>query len=241
MDMLSLNALMEQTKMIEDISASVTDDQDYNVMTQRSNVVMESVDDVNGILSRGNDINNVIDFSDLENAVSGLTECNNTNLGTQVSNKMKENMKDPKANPIVKPSAPKAPIQEASASNPSAGVTSANAFMNATPIKQTEFVTAKTAAKVSTELEKANTASELPVTEHKNDKVVDTQADKAMNQMRKDADDKKKWEEVSKKQTKLCNNSAKFESFMESMKTDDNKVLVESFTKAFNVLIKKHI
>jgi hypothetical protein len=232
MDILNLNKLMQETKLIESISESIQDTQAYNVVTKKSNMtMMESIDDLDGIMSRGNDINNEIDFSELENAVSGLTECANQPLSKKVTEKMKEPMKQEK----------KAPIQEASAANPSQGITDAKAFVNADPIKQTDYVKAKTASTECKTLEKANTASELPVTSHKSEGAVDTQAEKAMKEMKKGADANKKWEDVAKKQSKLATNSVKFESFMKSLENEDNKALIESAGKAFDILIKKYI
>lgn len=234
MDILNLNVLMEATKQIESISESVEDTQEYNVVTKRINQpVMESIDDLDGIMSRGNDINNEIDFSELENAVSGLTECTDPTLSTKVSEKMKEPMKS-----VVKG---KKPMQESSAANPSQGVTSADAFVNADPIKQTDYVKAKTSAKECSVLEKANTGAELPVTKYHSEKAVDNQADKAMDAMQKGANENKKWEEVAKKQNKLATNSVKFESFMKSLENEDNKALIESASKAFDLLIKKYL
>jgi len=234
MDILNLNVLMEATKKIESISESIEDNQEYNVVTKKVNQpVMESIDDLDGIMSRGNDINNEIDFSELESALSGLTECADPTLSTKVSEKMKEPMKS-----VEKETKP---IQEASAANPSQGVTSADAFVNADPIKQTDYVKAKTAAKECTVLEKANTGSELPVTKYHSEKAVDTQADKAMDAMQKGAKENKKWEEVAKKQNKLATNSVKFESFMKSLENEDNKALIESASKAFDLLIKKYL
>lgn len=234
MDILNLNKLMQETKLIESISESVEDNQDYNVVTKKVNQpMMESIDDLSGIMARGNDINNEIDFSELESAVSGLTECADPALSTKVSEKMKEPMKSAKSD--------KKPIQESNASNPSKGVTTADAFVNADPIKQTDFIKAKTAATECKKMEAANTASELPVTVHKTEKAVETQADKAMAEMKKGATENKKWEEISKKQNKLATNSVKFESFMKSLQNDDNKALIESANKAFEVLIKKYI
>jgi hypothetical protein len=70
---------------------------------------------------------------------------------------------------------------------------------------------------------------------------VDTQAEKAMKEMKKGADTNKKWEDVAKKQSKLATNSVKFESFMKSLENEDNKALIESAGKAFDILIKKYI
>ena len=237
MDILNLNKLMEETRRIESIAESVEDTNDYNIVTKKvNNPIMEGIDDLDGIMSRGSEMNNEIDFSELESAVSGLTECADTPapapLKTALSEKMKEPMKA-KAEPEAK--------MEASASNPSQGVTSADAFVNADPIKQTDFVKAKTAASECKKLEDANTASELPVTDHKSETAVDTQANKVMKEMVKGADQNKKWEEVAKKQNKLATQSVKFESFMKQLETEDNKALIESATKAFNILIKKYL
>jgi hypothetical protein len=236
MDILNLNKLMEETRRIESIAESVEDTNDYNIVTKKvNNPIMEGIDDLDGIISRGSSMNNEIDFSELENAISGLTECANApaSVKTTIVEKMKEPMK-------AKVGEVKAKV-ESSAANPSQGITNAKAFLNADPIKQTDFVKANTAATECKKLEDSNTASELPVTGHKTETAVDTQAEKVMKEKMKGADQNKKWEEIAKKQNKLATNSVKFESFMKDLESDDNRAFVESATQAFNILIKKYL
>ena len=232
MDMLDLDKLMRDSKVFERITEGTVDDSAYNAVTQCINesAIMESREEVEGILSRGNDVNDRLDFADLERTINGALGITESAKPKIESDKKEKEMKTQ-------------PINEAAA-NPSTGVDSAEKFLKAQPVKQKEFVKAKTDSKDSTELDAANTNSEHVVTEHKSNKSVEKQAESSMKEMQKDADDNKEWEENSKKQEKaeaksvLKENADKYIGFIESLKTDENAKYINGIIEAFNVTIK---
>jgi hypothetical protein len=122
-------------------------------------------------------------------------------------------------------------------------VDTADKFLNAKPIKQTDFVEEKTAAKESKEMETYNTNTEHKVTEHKSANAVEKQADAVVKEKQKDADSKKEWEENSKKQIKaeakaiLKENATKYVTFVESLRDTENSKLIDGVIKAFNVVM----
>ncbi len=122
-------------------------------------------------------------------------------------------------------------------------VDTAEKFLTAKPIKQTDFVEEKTAAKESKEMETYNTNTEHKVTEHKSANAVEKQADAVVKEKQKDADSKKEWEENSKKQIKaeakaiLKENATKYVTFVESLRDTENSKLIDGVIKAFNVVM----
>jgi hypothetical protein len=122
-------------------------------------------------------------------------------------------------------------------------IDTADKFLNAKPIKQTDFVEEKTAAKESKEMETYNTNTEHKVTEHKSANAVEKQADAVVKEKQKDADSKKEWEENSKKQIKaeakaiLKENATKYVTFVESLRDTENSKLIDGVIKAFNVVM----
>ncbi len=122
-------------------------------------------------------------------------------------------------------------------------VDTAEKFLAAKPIKQTDFVEEKTAAKESKEMETYNTNTEHKVTEHKSANAVEKQADAVVKEKQKDADSKKEWEENSKKQIKaeakaiLKENATKYVTFVESLRDTENSKLIDGVIKAFNVVM----
>jgi hypothetical protein len=122
-------------------------------------------------------------------------------------------------------------------------VDTAEKFLAAKPIKQTDFVEQKTAAKESKEMETYNTNTEHKVTEHKSANAVEKQADAVVKEKQKDADSKKEWEENSKKQIKaeakaiLKENATKYVTFVESLRDTENSKLIDGVIKAFNVVM----
>lgn len=122
-------------------------------------------------------------------------------------------------------------------------IDTADKFLNAKPIKQTDFVEEKTAAKESKEMETYNTNTEHKVTEHKSADAVEKQADAVVKEKQKGADANKEWEENSKKQIKaeakaiLKENATKYVAFVESLRDTDNSKLIDGVIKAFNVVM----
>lgn len=221
MELFYLEKLMEEAHIAEKIAEGIVDDVAYNAVTQTINesVIMEAQYEAEKVLSHGKDLRGDINLSDLAqevNSAFGLTE----------------SVSDINSDKPTEDNTMKAKVENAA--NPSAGITNADAFLNATPIKQKDFVTAKTASKVSSELAAANTNTEDVVTVQPNDKNVEKQADKVMGAMQKDADANKKWMAVAKTVTE---NAGKFASFVESLKDDSNTELLEAVLQAFRVAI----
>lgn len=262
MDMLDLDKLMRDANVFDRITEGTMDDSAYNAVTQSINegVINDTRAEIEGILSRGNDVNDRLDFADLErsvNGVFGITESaepkldkvdkededinNDGNIDNQdayIANKRKTVESNIKKEEKMKN------INEANAANPSGGVDSAEKFLKADAVKQTDFVTAKTGSKESKELDKANTNTEHSVTEHKADDTVEKQADSSMKDMQKGADGNKKFEEVAKTQPEaeakavLKENADKFEAFVESIKNDENSKYIQGVLEAYAVSIK---
>lgn len=232
MDMLDLDKLMRDAKVFEKITEGTVDDSAYNAVTQCINesAIMESREEVEGILSRGNDVNDRLDFSDLEKTINGAL-----GLAESAEPKIENDKKETEMKTE--------PINEAAA-NPSAGVDSADKFLKAEPVKQKEFVKAKTDSKDSKALDTANTNGEHDVTEHKSDTSVEKQAESSMKEMQKDADGNKEWEENSKKQEKaeakavLKENADKYIGFIESLKNDENAKYINGIIEAFDITIR---
>lgn len=230
--MLDLDKLNKDAKVFEQITDSTFDNSAYNAVTQSINesVSLESREDVEKIISNGNDVNDRLDFSDLEKTVKGA-------FGIAESAEP-EIKKDEKETEMKTES-----INEAAA-NPSAGVDTADKFLKADPVKQTDFVKAKTGSKDSKELNAANTNSEHDVTEHSSDEAVEKQAEGTMKEMQKGADGNKEWEEVAKKQAEaeaksvLKENADKYEQFVKGLKNDANAKYIDGILEAFNVAIK---
>lgn len=231
MDMLDLDKLNKEAKIFEKITEGVVDDVAYNAVTKSINesVIDDTREEIEGILSRGNDVNNRMDFDDLEKTINGA-------LGITESAEPKNDQKEPEMKTES--------LNEATAANPSAGVDSAEKFLKADAVKQTDFVKAKTDSKESKELDAANSNTEHDVTEHKSEGSVEKQAEGSMKEMQKGADGNKEWEENSKTQEEaeaksvLSEAADKYVAFANSIKTDDNAKVVDGLVEAFNLLIK---
>lgn len=263
--MLDLDKLNRTANMFNQITDGTMDDYAYNATTQVINegVIDDTREEIEGIISRGNDVNDRLDFADLERSVNGafgITESATPKLDevdkedADINNDGKvddqdtyiANKRETIETNIEKEDNMKK-LNEASTANPSGGVDSAEKFLNAAAVKQTDFVTAKTGSKESKELDNANTNTEHNVTEHKADDSVEKQADSSMKEMQKGADGNKEFVEVAKKQetaeakSVLKENADKYSAFVESLKTDDNAKYIDGILEAFDLAIKSLI
>ena len=221
MELFYLEKLMEEAHVAEKIAEGIVDETAYNAVTQTINesVLMEAEYEAEKVLSKGKDLAGEVDLKDLASEVNsafGITEnADHINLDKPSEDEtMKEN------------------VQVESAENPSAGVDNAQAFAAAQPIKQTDFVKAK--SKTVDDKEKVMATNEHEVTANPTDDNVEKQAEKTMDAMRKGANDNKKWTEVAKAVTE---NAGKFVSFVESLKDENNSELLEAVLEAFKVAI----
>lgn len=221
MELFYLEKLMEEAHIADKIADGIVDDAAYNAVTQTINesVILEAQYEAEEVLSHGKDLRGDINLADLQkeiNSAFGLTE----------------SVSDINSDKLTEDTNMKAKLENAA--NPSADIDTADAFLNAPAIKQKDFVTAKTASKVSTEMAAANTNTEDVVTVQPNDTNVEKQADKVMGSMQKGAEANKKWMAVAKTVTE---NAGKFTSFVESLKDESNAELLEAVLQAFKVAI----
>ena len=221
MELFYLEKLMEEAHIADKIAAGVVDDTAYNAVTQTINegVLMEAEYEAEKVLSTGKDLNGEVNLSELALEV-------NSALG------INENADDINSNKPSEDETMKKQVQMEGAENPSAGVNNAAAFMNATAIKQQDFVKAK--AKTVDDKDKEMATAEHEVTKNPTDDNVEKQAEKTMDAMRKGADGNKKWQDVAKTVTE---NAGKFVSFVESLKDEDNGELLEAVLSAFKVVV----
>jgi hypothetical protein len=265
MDMLDLDKLNKEAQVFERITDGTVDDTAYNAVTQSINegVINDTREEIEGILSKGHDVNDRLDFTDLEKSVNGafgITEAADPKLDkvgeedADVNNDGEVDEQDEyiknKRETIeseIKKEDKMENINEASAANPSGGVDSAEKFLKADAVKQTDFVTAKTGSKESKELDEANTNTEHSVTEHSSDDSVEKQADNSMKEMQKGAEDNKEFVEVAKTQVDaeaksvLKENADKFESFVSSLKNEENAKYIDGILEAYGLSIKSLI
>lgn len=265
MDILGLNKLMDKIDLFDNIANGTMDNSAYNAVTQSINesVVNNTSDEIKNIISKGNDVNDRLDFADLERSINGafgIVESAEPKLDkvdkedNDINNDGKVNTQDTyianKRETIesnIEKEKNMKKINEATTANPSSGVDSAEKFLKADAVKQTDFVKAKTGSKESTALNTANTNTEHAVTEHKAGDTVEKQADSSMKDMQKGADGNKKFEEVAKTQPEaeaksvLKENAEKYSAFVESLKTDDNAKYINGILEAFDLSIKSLI
>lgn len=263
--MLDLDKLNKEAHVFARIMEGTLDDSAYNAVTQSINesVSNDTREEITGILSRGYDVNDRLDFADLERSVNGafgITESADPKLdkvGEEDSDLNNDGDVDEQdayiankretINSKIKKEEPMKNINEANTANPSSGVDSAEKFLKADAVKQTDFVTAKTGSKKSTELDTANTNTEHNVTEHKSNDTVEKQADRSMKEMQSCADDKKEFIEMAKTQSEaeakavLKENADKYSKFVASLKTDENAKYIDGILEAFELSIKSLI
>ena len=245
-DLFSMEKLLESAKIAEKIADGVVDDQAYNVLTQCVNeeVLIEGRAEVESILENASEISGEFDLDQLAKEVKeALPEAVAPKVAPKVAAKAKV---APKAK--VEATAKKECAEackdkceckgececkaktEAYASNPgkpAAGMDSIEKFLNAAPVKQKDFVD-------------ANTNSEHTSSGSADKAEVDKNATSIQKEMVKDADSKKKFEEVAKKQNKvnLTESINKFKGFVESIKTDENTKFVDAVLKGFDIIWK---
>ena len=249
-DLFSMEKLLESAKIAEKIADGVVDDQAYNVLTQCVNeeVLIEGRAEVESILENASEISGEFDLDQLAKEVKeALPEAVAPKVAPKVAAKAKV---APKAK--VEATAKKECAEackdkceckgeckakteadyrvSAIASNPgkpAAGMDSIEKFLNAAPVKQKDFVD-------------ANTNSEHTSSGSADKAEVDKNATSIQKEMVKDADSKKKFEEVAKKQNKvnLTESINKFKGFVESIKTDENTKFVDAVLKGFDIIWK---
>ena len=215
-DLFSMEKLLEGAKIAEKIADGVVDEQAYNVLTQCVNeeVLIESREEVESILENAGKISGELDLD-------------------QLAKEVKEALPEaaaPKAAPKAALKAvPKAKVEAAAANpgKPAAGMDSIDKFLTAAPVKQKDFVD-------------ANTNSEHTPSGSADKAEVDKNAESTQKEMVKEANAKKKFEEVAKKQNKvnLTESINKFKGFVESIKTDENAKFVDAVINGFDIIWK---
>ena len=243
-DLFSMEKLLEGAKIAEKIADGVVDEQAYNVLTQCVNeeVLIESREEVESILENAGKISGELDLDQLAKEVKeALPEAAAPKAAPKAALKAvpkakKECVKEECAEACKDKCECKGKCKceckgktEAAANpgKPAAGMDSIDKFLTAAPVKQKDFVD-------------ANTNSEHTPSGSADKAEVDKNAESTQKEMVKEANAKKKFEEVAKKQNKvnLTESINKFKGFVESIKTDENAKFVDAVINGFDIIWK---
>ena len=250
MDMLSLDRLIEQTKLVESLSANFVDESDYNVVTKKVNEtsLMEAID-AKSILKHGRNLMGLLEADDTEASPAPapapaptqptqpapaqpakpidvkVTFDNGNSLTTRFNGTKDQATAYYVGNQFNLGSGGRDVMTKGKAIEVLTESVSVAKIDTLDKFLNAKPVSQQNYVEIKTEVNK-----DAPLDEIKVDTSIEKNADKNVKEVQKKTEDNKEWADNSKGTNELKTKLEKFEKFVTSLETEETKTIIKKIT-----------